>query len=226
MYGIFYFPLKTSIPYVNLHTHLPRQEGVLSIYNNGLNINSSDPYLSAGIHPWYIDNSYEKKLESLRKLARKKKVIAIGECGLDKLTDSSFTLQEQIFIEQIKIAEEVRKPLIIHCVKAFDDLIRIKKKMAVKVPCIVHGYNNNEQIAIQLFKHGFFLSFGKAILTNDSNAFKTLRIAEAGKFFLETDDAALPISLIFTKAAEIKETGINELKQELFLNFKLLFNYG
>lgn len=183
-------------------------------------------FVSAGIHPWYIqDYNIPELLKTLREAAASKNVLAIGECGLDKLAETILPEQEQIFIEQIRIAEAVNKPLIIHCVKAFDDLIRIKNSVNAKVPFIVHGYNNNLQIALQLLKNGFYLSFGKALLLNDSNAQKVFMITDPAHYFLETDDATISIRTIFTKAAELKKINVEELKKEVMSNFKRIFNY-
>jgi TatD DNase family protein len=216
-------------PYINIHTHLPSEEGAISIYNAG-----EDPealkdhgFISIGIHPWYIrELNVVSAFDFMRKNAANEKVLFIGECGLDKLVEVPMPEQEKIFIAQIKIAEEVKKPLIIHCVKAFDELIRIKKEQKIKIPVIIHGFNNNEQIAAQLLSNGFYLSFGKALLKEDSNAQKVIQQTDSTNFFLETDDGNHSIKSIFDKASQLKNIPVDELKEQMYINFKNLENNG
>ncbi|MDZ7934269.1 MAG: TatD family hydrolase [Emticicia sp.] len=113
-----------------------------------------------------------------------------------RLKGSPLPLQEEIFIKQIRIAEEVKKPIIIHCVKCFNELISIKKIIRPKVPMIVHGFNNNLTIAQMLLERGFYISLGAAILQENSNAAQLLTQIPLEKLFLETDDAK---RLIFKK---------------------------
>jgi TatD DNase family protein len=165
-------------------------------------------------------------LDFIRKNANSKQVFAIGECGLDKLIDIPISKQEEIFIEQIKIAEKVKKPLIIHCVKAFEELIRIKKELKINIPLIVHGFNNKEQIAEQLIKNGFYISFGKALMIDDSNAQRIIQKIHNTKIFLETDDGDTSIKTIFEKASLLKHITIEDLKRMMIVNFKKLKNNG
>jgi TatD DNase family protein len=68
---------------------------------------------------------------------------ALGECGLDKITASDFELQKVVFKKQIQLSEKHQKPLIIHCVKAHQELIEIKKELKPKQVWIFHGFNTN-----------------------------------------------------------------------------------
>ncbi|MGZ4044375.1 MAG: TatD family hydrolase, partial [Bacteroidia bacterium] len=162
----------------------------------------------------------------LRKLeikADEKRCIAIGECGLDKLSKVDFELQEKVFIEQIRIANYYRKPMIIHCVKAFNELVNCLNLNNNEVPVIIHGFNNNENIARVLLTHGCYFSFGKALLGYESNAAKALKNIGRKNFFLETDDADISIKYIYRRASEI--LGIDEeiLKQQIESNFEAIF---
>lgn len=220
--------MKTRSHYINIHSHHSQAEDEISILNVPPTIEgvSADQFISIGIHPWYIDQfDIPEKLNFIRSNISNKNIVAIGECGLDKLTEVQFELQEQLFIEQIRIAETHRKPMIIHCVKAFNELIRIKKENKVSVPMIIHGFNNNEQIAEQLLKENFYLSFGKALLINNSNAQKVFKNTGIEKLFLETDDSDVSIKSIFDNAAELKEMNVEELKEKIYLNFKTIFDH-
>ena len=144
--------------YFNAHTHLSNT--TTSIYNLivGKN-NSTSGFFSAGIHPWYINES-KTQFEELLVLVKNQKCLAIGECGLDKLCSSPFGQQMEVFKKQIELAEKLQKPLIIHCVKAFDELLKIKKSSKTGVPWVIHGFNQKNEMAKQLLAQGFYFSFG------------------------------------------------------------------
>ncbi|MBA3972513.1 MAG: TatD family hydrolase [Bacteroidetes bacterium] len=219
--------MDSSIQYSNIHTHNIPAPDEVAIYNVKNNVITDKHYfVSLGLHPWYIDKTNViDEINSIRKYASEKNILAIGECGLDKLIDTDLEVQEKIFKEQILIAETVRKPLIIHCVKAFDSLIRIKKEMKVSVPMIIHGYNNNEQITQQLLNNNFYFSFGKALLKEDSNASKIISKIPLEQMFFETDDQDIPVKSIFERASYYLQTDLILLKEQINNNFKRIFRY-
>jgi TatD DNase family protein len=216
--------MKKQIPYINIHTHHFFGKEELFVLNLSPERFVTGVYCSVGIHPWYINfSSLEEDIDKLKSIVSQTNVLAIGECGLDRLIDVPMDRQEAVFKEQLNIAEQNQKPVIIHCVKAFDSLIRIKKECRISVPLIVHGYNNNQQIMLELLKHGFYISFGKALLQNESNASKLISTLSTEKFFLETDDSDISIKTIFERAAQLKNMHVGKLKEKIFLNFKQLF---
>lgn len=217
---------------INIHTHnSEKQDNQQIIYN--LIIPETDEaletfpdesipksWLSAGIHPWYIsENNQKLQLEKLRQLAKYQDIKLIGECGLDRLKGSPLPLQEEIFIKQIRIAEEVKKPIIIHCVKCFNELISIKKIVSPKVPMILHGFNNNFHIAQALLERGFYISLGTAILNENSNVAHLLSQIPLEKLFLETDDKDISITKIYEKASFILKIPIDKLEDTIFANY-------
>ncbi len=226
LYGIFIYTGR-YVQFINIHTH-HEEKDVISILNIFTDISkiAAHKAVSIGIHPWYVQQQdVQQKLMLLSTNAMNAHVKAIGECGLDRLTKTDLALQIPVFIEQINIAEAVKKPLIIHCVKAFDELIRIKKEQKIRVPLIVHGYNNNAIISDQLVQNGIHLSFGKALLQDNSNAQKIIKDLDYEYFFLETDDSEISIRLIYEKAASLKNVSVEELKEKMMLNLKRLFSY-
>lgn len=191
-----------------------------------LNLDSSDKpnYYSYGLHPWYINEmTYEDDLRKLEIKADEKRCIAIGECGLDKLSKVNFDLQQKVFEEEIRIANYYKKPLIIHCVKAFNELVNCLNLGNNEVPVIIHGFNNNENIARVLLTHGCYFSFGKALLGYESNAAKALKNIGRKNFLLETDDSDISIKYIYRKAAEILGVDEEIVKQQVQSNFETLF---
>jgi Tat protein secretion system quality control protein TatD with DNase activity len=90
-------------------------------------------------------------------------VVAIGECGLDRNIDLPLDIQTSIFKRHIELAETLQKPLVIHCVRAFSELIALKKNTKSTVPWIIHGFHKKEEVFQQLLKHDFYFSFGAAM---------------------------------------------------------------
>ncbi len=176
---------------------------------------------SVGLHPMYIDvQSIENQIIALKKESQKENCWAIGECGLDRRSTMTISEQENIFSEQIEWAMEIKKPIIIHCVKAFSELVKIKKKLNPSVAMVVHGFNNKEQIFTELLKNSFFFSFGNAILQPNSNAQKALKNTPQNRLFLETDNTQVSINEIYNAASNILEIEISELKTLIINNLK------
>ena len=201
---------------ISLDISLPKEQ--FHMLNN-INKNS---LFTIGIHPW---NCHVVNIDSFFSFITEhaQSIIGIGECGLDKLSKVDFDLQEEVFVEQIKIANKINKPLIIHCVKAFNELINCLNLNDNKVPVIIHGFNNNENIARVMVNEGFYFSFGKALLGYESNAAKAIKNVGRKNFFLETDDADISIKYIYKKASEL--LGIDEdiIKQQIQSNFETVF---
>lgn len=176
-------------------------------------------WVSAGIHPWYInEKNYSAQLDLLRELAGKDQVRLIGECGLDRLRGPNLNLQMLIFTEQINLSEELKKPVLVHCVRCFSELLHLNKISKPTVPLIVHGFNNKMELARQLIDGGFYLSFGAALLNSESNAVKIFGEIPAERIFLETDDKDVAIECVYEKAATLKNVSVNALKESIFAN--------
>lgn len=204
----------------------------MQLYDAGLelvnlNLNSTDKpnYYSYGLHPWFIDPATSgDMLRELEIKADEKRCIAIGECGLDKLSKVDFEAQLKVFEEQVRIANACKKPLVVHCVKAFNEVINCLNDQNNAVPVIIHGFNNNENIARVLRDQGCYFSFGKALLGYESNAAKAIKAVGRKNFFLETDDADISIKYIYRKAAELLGVGEEILKMQIQSNFENVFN--
>ena len=187
------------------------------IYNLELGENVPESYFSVGIHPKDIDENWEKHFEAFKKISLQDNCLAIGECGLDALIDIDANLQKTVFERQILWANEIQKPVIIHCVKWFQELIPFQK--LAEVPLIIHGFNKKKSVADEMLKHGFFLSFGKSVLYNLSLQ-SILKEIPIDKIFLETDDADFDIAELYQKVSEIKEISLEELQKKISENLQ------
>lgn len=206
---------------LDFHTHDLKPDSVFNL------IIGKDPvpergYFTAGIHPWFFED-VEPQLSELNLISRHKNCIAIGECGLDRLKGAEIKVQIEVFHYHIQLAEALNKPLIIHCVKAHNDLLEIKKKSGTTVPWIVHGFNQNLIIARRLIDQGFYFSLGKPLLHSDSNCSKIINQIPLKRLFLETDSADVSIEEVYKAASERLQLPLQQLVANLQDNFRTLF---
>ena len=175
-------------------------------------------YLSAEIHPWHLTaENLSCQIERMENMLSDSRVLALGEVGLDKLTECPYPIQIKAFEEIVSISEAYGKPLIIHCVKSVDELIAIRKKMRPALPWIMHGFRGKPQQADSLLRHGFYLSFGEHY---NSQVMKGIPIE---RLFLETDESNVPIDELYNRAAAIRHISAEELKLAVLHNVNNVF---
>lgn len=181
------------------------------------------PFCSIGIHPWDLTAENSERLWDVlqRELERRKSenrpCVAIGEAGLDKLAAAPMELQVKIFERQVALSEDCRLPLIIHCVKAVDELLAVKKRLAPLQAWIWHGFRGKAQQASQLLRHGFYLSLG------EHYSREAMQAIPASRLFLETDESVLDISDIIRRAAEVRGVDAECLQETLRENVQKVF---
>jgi TatD DNase family protein len=217
-------------PFLNFHTHNssanPDEKSIYNLMIKGIEVlpKLENNWISVGIHPWYIDiENWELDLSKIKKWIDNEQVMAIGECGLDRLAQVSIAQQLLVFEAQVKLAEQTQKPVIIHCVRAFNELIRWKIQNKPIVPLVVHGFNNKQEVAQQLLAHGFYFSLGTALMNPQSNASKVIKVTPIERLFLENDDRNALIETVYEAAANHLEITISELKNQIWANFATVF---
>ena len=211
--------------YFNFHTHqFTNQSNIVELVNQyPKDFDETISFYSIGIHPWYIDeNRIDEDLRIIEEKLQTPNCLAIGECGLDKRIEVPFDLQISVFEKQLQLAEKFNKPVVIHCVAAFQEIMAIKKKMKIGVPMIIHGFSKNNQLAEQLIAAGFYLSFGKYLLKNPD--LKTVfQNVPNDRFFLETDTIEESIQQVYELASDYKGLNLKELQDVILSNYKRLF---
>lgn len=191
------------------------------IYNLNIEQIPPDVPYSIGIHPKDIDvNNLDNQFKWMRNMISKN-CFAIGECGLDSFAEAEEKIQEEVFLRQIRFANEVKKPIIIHCVRKFYEVVSFKKY--AEQPMIIHGFNKKERIAEDLLKNNFYLSFGKAVLYNLSLQ-NTLKITPLDKIFLETDNDDFSLEELYEKVSEIKGISLENLNKQISENLETIKN--
>lgn len=211
--------------YFDIHTHQPDHASAWSIrnYHKDFDRVPTGVYHALGLHPWFISAATWKKDFELLVQHINPLTVAIGECGMDKVCDTPLELQEQVFCEHMHLANELGKPLIIHCVRAYNEVLAILKSQHNKVPVIFHGFNKGKELALQILQNGYYISFG-ADLAKDKlhETFSTLPL---DRVFLETDDQhAVSIETIYNIAATIKNVDLLSFSLQLQKNVETVFN--
>ena len=211
--------------FYNLHTHKFTNNPVIFELVNQYpwEFDATIPQYSIGIHPWYInENRLETDLQIIEEKLKLPECFALGECGLDKRIEVSIQLQIEVFEKQIALAEKYQKPLVLHLVAAFDELIEVKKRLNISVPMIIHGFSKSEQLAKQLIDNGFYLSFGKYLLRNPEleAVFKSI---PNDRFFLETDTIDETLEEVYKIAARYKNVTVEALQKQVEVNWKQVF---
>lgn len=171
---------------------------------------------SIGLHPWHLElfcgNDMRIKEEiwiELVAAAAYPQVSAIGECGIDIPKGGLLASQMLAFRRQALLAERLRKPLVIHAVKAHDIIVGIKNDIQPTQPWIIHGFRNKPSVAEIYINAGCCLSFGEKFNT------ESLRITPPECIYAETDESMLPIDSIITRLEEARQ---EDLKQQVIQN--------
>ena len=183
--------------FIDIHTHRSdRKRAIVNLFHN----DETEPngFVSQGLHPWHIDEQqYFAQLELLQTKLSSSKVLAIGECGLDALQPTPFKAQKEVFLWHCRRSEDLSKPLIIHCVKSFNQLIEIKQSFSPSQGWVVHGYRSGIGVAGQLVNHGFYLSLGTNLLGDPEKLKAYLDMIPLSRMFFESDENATDVQAIY-----------------------------
>lgn len=199
--------------YIDAHTHALRRNAVVDI----------DPVVlagtavvrpvflkgymySVGIHPWNVFHTSERALRLLRSLAASPSVVAIGECGLDPVgtgTDRAETMEAQMLLlrRHVALSETLRRPLILHIVRAYPEIICLKKEMRPAQRWIIHGFRGKPQLARELLGHGFTLSYGRRYNP------ESMAVTPPGRLLRESDSPAASLPEISGVPASFRPAG-------------------
>jgi len=172
-----------------------------------------------GIHPWFLNEDNQKQfISSVENVATLPGIIAIGEAGFDKLKGPSIELQRTVFEKQVVISEKLKLPVVIHCVRAWDELLSVQKKLKPKMPWLVHGFRGNVELALQLLSKGMYLSFWFDFVLRPQSG-NLLKQLPSDRIFLETDGAEVDIRTIYSKVANDLDMTVDSLKLLILKNF-------
>lgn len=174
---------------VDIHTHVFPEEPGSALVCIGCGpipegAQEEGNWFSAGLHPWDVTEGFDNQLDALEKVLANPRVLAVGECGFDTLKRPSHELQEQAFVRQVQLSEQFLKPMILHVVRDFDSVIRLRKQLKPTQSWLIHGFRGGPEQMEQLFANGILVSFG---LKHNP---ESLRQVPSDRLFLETDGNA------------------------------------
>jgi TatD DNase family protein len=214
---------------IDIHRHAVNKDTSIRVVRNLFHSQTgeieSQKFYSVGLHPWHVnEETLQNDIDKVQEIANHPQIIAIGEAGIDKKVDVPYEIQLTAFKLQIAIARQVNKPMIIHCVKAYNEVLELNMTANLPRPWIIHWFNSSGEIAFQLIEKGFYLSYGTMLFREESKAFKLFNKLPLERIFLETDDTGHSLDEIYQKAASLLDIHQKELEQRIMLNFKECFN--
>lgn len=222
-----------AVPYWNIHTHRLPAESPYALVNvsaeaspeevSGVSAEFSaepsaeSPYFSVGIHPWQADRPLAEEQRRVEAWLRHPRCIALGESGLDRVCGVDEALQRAAFRWMAELACRTERPLLIHCVKASNEVMALHRQLRPRVPWVVHGFRGKRALAEQWLAEGFYLSFGFRFQE------EALRSVPSERLLLESDEERLPIASLYERVAQLRETGVEQLAVEVTSNVNQLF---
>ena len=213
-----------SVPDAHAHGIPGADDGMFRLWNIG---DPSYPvpedfFFSAGIHPW---DAGKYELAAFAPLFDSPRCLAIGECGLDRTSEAPLPLQMKVF--EAQIAESVRrgKPLVIHCVRCFPELLRIKSALNEDAPgWVIHGFRGTKRKAFDLLDAGCTLSFGAGLLRDAGNMEYFVEIP-LDRILIETDESPELFGQILSEAAAMHLLPPSEFASAVRANFERIFRH-
>ena len=209
----------------DVHTHHPNHSDIQIAFVNLPHQKEPSTYtcFTAGLHPWHLqENTLEQAKEWLKEHLKQPGCVAVGEAGLDKVCSTDWNLQLQAFQFCLLQSEIFELPLILHCVRTYDELLKYKQKS--NQPWIFHGFNKKPEIAQKVLNAGAYLSFGTAILNENSASTTSLKNCPDKRFLLETDTSTThSIAEIYEQAACLRKIPVKILEEMLEETVQIIF---
>lgn len=194
-------------------------------------------YASCGISPNDIDDFSEENLNKIEEIAKEKKIVAIGEIGLDYYWNKeNKEKQKELFIKQIEIANKLEKPIIIHTRDAVMDTLEILKKYPVKEKGIFHCCPLNPELIKEGVKLGFYISFSGNVTFKNAKPENAILEVPNEKILIETDcpyltpepfrgkrNDSIKVKLVAEKIAHIKNMKLEDIAKITYENANRIF---
>lgn len=202
---------------IDIHTHvLPPVPGTALVCIGCGPIPQADGhFFSAGLHPWDVTGDDEYKFRILEETVANPLVLAVGECGFDTLKGPSHELQEQAFVRQARLSEQYAKPMLLHVVRDFDSVIRLRRTLKPVQPWLIHGFRGGPAQMNQLYSQGILVSFG---LKHNPESLKSV---PWDRLFVETDGAG-PVEDVISMAASVRNSATQVICSQILRNNNIL----
>lgn len=185
---------------IDIHTHQPHP-AILS------------PVM-AGVHPWDAEKGLELPDFSACDI--------VGETGLDYASKVDRVAQERLFRKHLDIAQKIARPVVLHVVRSFEDVMRILAEYPKLKGVLFHGFIGSTEQAVRCFARGYYLSFGKRSLASPKSR-QVITTAPAERIFCESDDApSTDVESIYCEVAMLRGVSIESLRQQITSNYEKL----
>ena len=211
------------------HTHCSKEKTKdYSVCNLIVRCNSDSEIepnrlFSIGIHPWYLEDA-EQQFKQVKQMAQLTNCLAIGECGIDKNVSKEVDYQKRIFIKQIQLSESIRKPLIVHSVRSYSEILNIRKELQVSQKWLIHSFNSSWQMAESLLKSGCYLSVGKLLFHNSSKSKYLIKRIALERLLIESDEREYSILTYYKAIAALRGISLEDLIKIQKKNFENFYN--
>jgi TatD DNase family protein len=211
--------------YIDIHNHGGvSSPGIFCVENlmaheNRMPENLKGMTYSYGIHPWHLnEENLQELIKQVERVSDHTNIFAVGEAGFDRLKGPDKEIQIKAFRAQAEIAERIRKPLFIHCVKGWDELVEEHRRAKPENPWTVHGFRGSAQLANQIIRRGFYLSLWFSFAMDPASD-EVLKAIPDDRIFLETDGSGEDIASIYSRVATGKGMKVKELQIQIYKNF-------
>ena len=189
-------------------------------------LNSEKTKVCFGLHPWYLPNTIDEGMGLLEIWEQKTHTFGFGECGLDRLKGPDLSVQKEFLEAQLLWAQRKEKPfVVIHCVRAFPELMGVLKKNLFLGKVIIHDFRANNEITNQLLTFSqvsFSLGSLLKVSSLNDNQTKTINLIPLDRLFLETDDSQNQIREVYESFAKVRAIEISELSSQVQCNWNSL----
>lgn len=218
-------------PYVDFHTHCRRGDAleILSVdpldkAKFALAIGEGFPF-SVGVHPWRAAENPERLNEAFERMecaVQNGQAVAVGECGLDWVVEVDRGLQTEVFERQLALAKRSDRPVILHCVRAFEDVM-LRLRRAKIERAVFHSFIGSVQQAERVVREGYFCSFSPRSLTS-ARTCEVIRQIAPSALLIERDECECSIEEVYEAVATLRKCSVVELRKIVFENCKRLIN--
>lgn len=172
---------------------------------------------TVGVHPWHAAECSLPSVEAIEAAD------AVGEIGLDKACGVDFEMQRALFVKQLELAERFEKPVVLHCVRAFEEVMTLLERHTLRA-VLFHGFIGSREQASRAVKKGYYLSFG-ARTEGSNKTIEALRATPLERLFVETDEADTTIEAMYLTIARLRGTEVEELEEATKGNYKRIFTF-
>lgn len=206
---------------IDIHTHHKNEKDHLVLI---------DGEHCLGIHPWELQSPFNEeevllKFEKFKSLSMPS-LLGIGECGIDRRRKgiASIADQKKVLIWHMHWALKEKLPLIVHCVKAYSDLLQLLFETKYPGKILIHDFRGNRAEVDALLSYDIYFSFGKSLFQEDQKMANLFKQMPKKRLFLETDDQrGFSLEDIYQKSADLFEMEMGECEEIFLQNLQRFF---